>query len=143
MKNVGKACPTLLAPTDLASALTAAGTTKRFKAKDVLFRAGETNKGVFVVRKGNVCLQVPQAPHLDRVFSAGSVLGLPSTFSENPYCLTAICTSGCDVACVDSAAFLDVMKKYPDLCREATDILSRETAFLLSAIRNYPHAKAS
>lgn len=143
MKNVGESCPTLLAPTDLASALTAAGKTKQFKPNDVLFHAGDANKGVFVVRSGNVCLQVPGSPHLDRLFSAGSVLGLPSTFSENPYCLTAVCVTGCEVACVESAPFLDVMKKYPDLCREATDILSRETTFILSAIRNHPQAKAS
>jgi CRP-like cAMP-binding protein len=143
MKNVGTSCPTLVAPTDLAAALRAAGKSKSFQPTDLLFRAGEENKGVFVVCSGKVCLQVPDAPHLDRVFSNGSVLGLPSTFSENPYCLTAACVTECEIVQVKSRKFLELMKSNPELCREATDILGRETTFILSAIRNYPHEKAS
>jgi hypothetical protein len=44
---------------------------------------------------------------------------------------------------VGSKAFLELMKRKPELCREATDILGRETTFLLSAIRNHPQEQAS
>ena len=77
---------------------------------------------------------MPAAPHLDRVFSAGSILGLPSTFVGKPYSLTAACSTDCEVARIGKKQFLELMTRRLDLCREATDILSREVAFLFSAL---------
>jgi CRP-like cAMP-binding protein len=137
MKRVGL-CQTLVASVDLANALDGSGENKHFRSKSLLFHAGDKNEGVFLVCSGKVCLRVPGGPHLDRMFSTGSVLGLPSTFSGNPYSLTAACVTQCDVAHVGGKKFLHLMKAHPDLCREATDMLSREVAFLLSALRQYP-----
>jgi CRP-like cAMP-binding protein len=104
-------------------------------SQSVLFHAGDKNAGIFLVYSGQVCLEVPDVPQLSRVFSAGSVLGLPSTFSQKPYSLTAVSATDCDVIRVGKTKFLDLMKAQPELCREATDILVREIAFIFSAIR--------
>jgi CRP-like cAMP-binding protein len=134
MKIVGSPSKTLLAPADLRSALKDAGKTDRYPCGSVLFHAGDKNIGIFLVRSGRVCLKVPGAPRFDRIFSTGSILGLPSTFIGKPYSLTAACLTDCEVARVGKKQFLELMTRRLDLCRKATDILSREVAFLFSSL---------
>jgi CRP-like cAMP-binding protein len=86
---------------------------------------------------------MPGIPGLDRLFSSGSLLGLPSTFNAKPYSLTATCLTDCKVAQVDAKRFLDLMQEHPDLCREATEMLSSELAFILSALRKRARKAAS
>jgi len=100
----------------------------------VLFDAGDKNRGIFLICSGTVCLHMPKAPHLDRTFSVGSMLRLPSTFVGRPYSLTAVCVTKCEVAHVGKKKFLELMARRPVLCRHATDILAREMAFILSAL---------
>lgn len=139
MKNVGNLSKTLQGPADLVNALNKSGKTQHFHAGSIIFRAGDKGAGIFLVCRGKVCLKMPGAPHLTRVFQAGSVLGLPSTFIRKPYSLTATCVTECEVAQVGTKEFLDLMASYTDLCREATDILSREVAFIFSALGNRSH----
>lgn len=139
MKTVGRLSKTLLARVDLRRAIKAAGQIEHFRFESVVFRAGEKNRGIFLVCSGRVCLRVPGVPHLDRTFSAGSILGLPSTFIGKPYSLTAACVTDCDLAHVGKREFLDLMTRRPDLCREATEILSREVAFIFYALGKRSH----
>jgi CRP-like cAMP-binding protein len=143
MKHVGNLSQTLSAPVLLRTALADMGTTERFDAHSVLFHAGQKNAGVFLICAGQLCLEVPGVPQLNRTFSAGSVLGLPSTFSERPYSLTAVSETDSEVVHVSKKKFLDLMKAEPDLCREATDILSREVTFIMSALRGQRSSVAS
>jgi len=136
MKIVGHVSKTLLAPADLRTALKDAGETDRFRRGSILFHAGDENIGIFLVCSGRVCLKVPGASQFDRMFSAGSMLGLPSTFIGKPYSLTATCVTNCKVARVEKKQFLELMTRRLDLCRMAIDILSREVAFIFSALGN-------
>jgi CRP-like cAMP-binding protein len=133
MKIVGRLSKTLLAPADLQTALKEIGESYHVRRGSILFRAGDKNMGIFFVCRGRVCLQVPGAPHLDRTFLAGSILGLPSTFIGTPYSLTAACITDCEIAHVGKMGFLDLMARRLDLCREAIEILSNEVAFIFSA----------
>ena len=135
MKVARQPCQTLLASSRLAEALNAKNKSSRFSRGSLLFRARDLNAGVFLVCKGTVRLRVPGTPRLDRLFSTGSVLGLPSTFSARPYSLTAACLTDCVVAQVAAGDFLELMTAHPDLCREATELLSAELGFILSALR--------
>jgi CRP-like cAMP-binding protein len=134
MKRVGRLCKTLATSKDLAEALKVACHIRHFEAESALFHEGEANNGVFLVCDGVARLRVPGARQLDRLFSKGSVLGLPSTFTGNPYSLTATCITDCDVVHMNKEDFLQLMNERPDLCREATSILSAEVAFILSAL---------
>lgn len=138
MKNVGHLSKTLLAPADLRQALKEIGKIRHFHRGSIPFRAGGKNTGVFLVCRGKVCLQAPGAPHLDRTFSAGSVLGLPSSFIGKPYSLTALCVTNCEVVSVGRKEFLDLMTRRLDLCQEATDILAKEVAFISTALWKHP-----
>jgi len=139
-KTVGTVFKTLTASAEFRGALKAIGDAEHFRTTSVLFRAGDENMGIFLVCRGRVCLRVPHAPELDRVFLAGSVLGLPSTFTGNPYSLTAAAVADSDVVQIPRKDFLDLMSTRPELCREATQLLSREVEFILSALRKRHHA---
>lgn len=143
MTTVGTLCPTLLAPVSLKNALIEAGKTEHIPRKSALFRAGGRGAGVFLVCSGEVRLEVPGVPQLNRTFSTGSVLGLPSTFSERPYSLTAVSETESEVVHVSKKKFLELMKAEPDLCRDATEILSREVTFIMSALRGQRSSVAS
>ncbi len=134
MANAGALCNTLKASGELKTCLGAAGIKQHFNPAQFLFREDSKNTGVFLVVKGRVRMSVETLPKLDRLFAAGSVLGLPSTFTGRPYSLTAQASTDADVMHVTPEAFLDLMRQRPDLCREATEILGREVTFIQSAL---------
>jgi CRP-like cAMP-binding protein len=116
------------------SSLEAIGENNQFPSAHVLFRDGDRNRGVFLVRSGKVLMSVKSMPKLDRIFSAGSVLGLPSTFTRNCYSLTAVTIAKSEVVHVPREQFMELMCQKPELCREAIDVLGPEVAFIQSAL---------
>jgi CRP-like cAMP-binding protein len=136
MKRVGRLCSTLLAPEGLRNALSDIGETREYPFGYVLFRESEPTVGVFLIRKGKVRLRLPEAPHLDRVFGPGALLGLPATFTRSSYSLTATCVADCEILGAASEKFLAMMAARADLCHEATKLLCHEVKFILSAFRN-------
>jgi len=143
MKNVGPGSNILNAPADLKSSLEALGQTEQIPAGGVLFNTGDENLGVFLVRKGKVCLRVEGLPRLDRAFPAGSLLGLPATFTGSSYSLTAIAVTNSVVLRVTRKEFLHLMREQPVLCQQATDMLSREVCFIQAAVTQQMHALVS
>jgi CRP-like cAMP-binding protein len=138
MDFVERPCQTLLAPLELQQALEKVGENRQFRSGDVLFRAGDADKGVFLIRKGKVCLEMPGMPQFDRVFPPGSLLGLPAMFTGNPYRLTAASMGNSEVVQVSREKFLALMDARSDLCEEATKLLSQALAFSFSASGKYP-----
>ncbi len=119
---------------ELQEALEATGRKERFVASQVLFREDGVNVGVFLILKGKVRMSVRGLPKLDRVFTAGSVLGLPSTFTGHAYSLSAVATAEAETVQVSPEDFVTLMRERADLCREATEILGREVTFIQSAL---------
>jgi CRP-like cAMP-binding protein len=140
MKSVGPASNILSAPPDLKNSLETLGQTAQVSAGTVIFKTGDENLGVFLIRKGKVCLRVEELPHLDRVFPAGSLLGLPATFTRSQYSLTAIAVTKSEVLLVPPDKFLRLMQEKPVLCQQATDMLSREVSFIQTAVRQRMHS---
>ena len=134
MQRVGKASKTLKGSAALCKCLRAARLTRHVASGRYLFKVGDSNEGVFLVRKGKVALLVEGLPNLDRVFSAGSVLGLPSTFTGNPYGLTARALADSEVVQVPREDFLELMRQDPTLCGEASEMLTREISFIQAAL---------
>jgi len=135
MKSVvGAKANILKASDELTSSLEAVGSRQRHVAAHVLFHEGENSAGVFLVCKGKVRMSVRGLPNLDRDFAAGSLLGLPSTFTGHPYSLSAVTLAESELVHVPREPFLELMRERPDLCREATDMLGREVTFIQSAL---------
>jgi CRP-like cAMP-binding protein len=132
--SVGAKSLILNASESLKASLCMLGEMKHFPPAGVLFRVDDENAGVFLVIGGKVSMSFKALPRLDRVFGSGALLGLPSTFIERPYTLTATAITEADVVHVRQEEFIRLMIEQPDLCREATEILGREMAFIQSAL---------
>jgi CRP-like cAMP-binding protein len=141
--SVGEQSLILIASDGLRTCLLEAGTKRQFPATDNLFREDGDNAGVFLVVKGKVCLSMQGLPRLDRVFGKGSLLGLPSTFTGQPYSLTATAVTAADVVHVPREEFVHLMRERPELCREATEMLGREISFIQSALAERQRQTAS
>ena len=134
MANVGTKSNILKVSSKLKKSLVTAGVVEHYASKNHLFEVDQENQGVYLVLKGKVCLSVQDLAKLDRVFSPGSLLGVPATFTGNTYSLAAVAVTDAEVLHVDRKAFLDIMTQQPELCREATDMLSREVSFIQAAL---------
>jgi len=119
---------------ELKNTLETVGRKERFSHSQRLFQEDGGNVGVFLVTKGKVCMSVKDLPKLDRTFVAGSLLGLPSTFTSHPYSLTATAMTEVDVVHVSQEEFLRIMKEQSELCREAMEMLGREVSFIQGAL---------
>jgi CRP-like cAMP-binding protein len=127
----------------LKKSLVTAGTVERFPSKSVLFEVDDENRGVYLVLKGKVCLSVKDFHKLDRTFSTGSLLGVPATYTGHTYSLAAQAVTDAEVLHVERQAFLDLMSQKPDLCRETTDMLSREVSFIHAALAERRREKST
>jgi len=111
-----------------------AGVVERYASQHYLFKEDQRSLGVFLVVKGKVCMSLKNLDKLDRIFSSGSLLGIPATFTGHPYSLAAVALTDAEVVHVERQAFLELMARQSELCREAMDMLSREVSFIQSAI---------
>ena len=134
MTSVGSQCNFLKTSAALKTALEPVGSRERFSGSQLLFREEDSNSGVFLLVRGKIRMGVRGLPKLDRLFTAGSLLGLPSTFTGHTYSLSAEALTDVEVVHVPQAAFLQLMKDQSDLCREATEMLGREVTFIQSAL---------
>lgn len=91
---------TFTVPEEVQHELEALAFTRQERSNVVLFRRGEPAKGVYVLRKGSVVLSFDDRRH--RTAGQGWVLGLPATFSGEPYSLTAVTAENCEF-CLHSA----------------------------------------
>jgi CRP-like cAMP-binding protein len=107
---------------------------EQYPSKAVLFEVDEENRGVYLVLKGKVCLSVKDFRKLDRTFAAGSLLGVPATYTGHAYSLAAEAVTKAEVLHVERNVFLDLMSQQPELCRETTNMLSREVTFIQAAL---------
>lgn len=143
MANVGTKSNFLKASSKLRKSLVTSGVVERFTSQDPLFEVDQENQGVYLVLKGKVRLSVQDLAKLDREFSTGSLLGIPATFTGHTYSLAAVAVTDAEVLHVDRKTFLDLMTQQPDLCREATDMLSREVGFIQKALAERRRQKSN
>ena len=134
MRTVGTASNILKVSSKLKKSLMAAGVVERYPSQHYLFRQDQDSRGVYLVLKGKVCMSLKYLDKLDRTFSSGSLLGIPATFTGQPYSLAAVAVTDAEAVHVERQAFLDLMTHQTELCREATDMLSREVSFIQSAL---------
>ena len=134
MQTVGQKNNILKVSTKLKKTLGDTGTIETYPANSCLFHLDDEPGGVYLVMKGKVRLSLPDLPKLDRVFPAGSLLGLPATFTGHTYSLEATSITEAQVLHVGRQVFLDLMANQPEFCREAADILSREVTFIQGAL---------
>lgn len=94
----------------------------------LLFRAGQPGKGAFVIRNGRVRMSLGNNPHLysSRTLGPGIVIGLPATFSGEPYSLTAEAESDCHLDFIPRAKLLNLLRSNPTVGFQIVRVLSEE-----------------
>src|ERR1017187_4262380 len=125
----------------LKASLIDAGVVVHFPPNHYLFEEEQEDRGVYLVLKGNVRVSVKNLQEPGRVFSSGSLLGVAAAFVGRPSNLAAMAVTDAEVVHLERQAFLDLMAQEPELCREATDMLSREVSFIQSALAERRHHK--
>ena len=95
----------------------------------VLFNAGESGSGIYLVQAGEVRLMLPltQMDGMGFRARAGSFVGLPATFSDEPYSMTAVAREGAQLAVMSRERFCDLISSSPALALEVLKILAAET----------------
>jgi CRP-like cAMP-binding protein len=61
-----------------------------------------------------------------RIVGAGSVIGLPATFSGEPYSLTAEAARDCQLEFIPRRKLLELLRRKPDVGYQIVRILSEE-----------------
>jgi CRP-like cAMP-binding protein len=120
--------PNIRIPTKLYADLREVAVSTRKPKGAVLFRAGETAKGAFLIRSGQVRLSLHKAPFVypSRVLGQGNVIGLPASFSGEPYSLTATAAKDCHVYFIPRARLLSLFRHNPEVGYQIVRILSEE-----------------
>lgn len=111
-----------------------------FKAKDtILFQAGQAADGAFLVRSGRVRMSLDQSPlYPTRSMGPGHVIGLPATFSGEPYSLTAKAERNCHLDFIPRDKLLDLLRCNPEVGFQVVRILSEEIFQMRKAAQEVP-----
>ncbi len=120
---------TFTIPSDIQNELEALASTQREQPNAVLFQRGEPARGVYLIRRGTVDLSLDDRRH--RRAGHGWILGLPATFSGEPYSLTAKTLESCEFAFIPREKVIEFVRLNPALAIHLLEILASE----VSAVR--------
>jgi len=103
----------------------------------ILFRAGQSCRGVFVIRSGQVQLSLgaPGKLYPPHTVGPGFVVGLPATFSGEPYSLTAEAKSTCRLDFIARAKLLGLLRQNPEAGFQVLRLLSEEIFAMRKAVK--------
>ena len=95
----------------------------------VLFSSGESGQCVYLVLGGKVGLFLPLTSMDGMGFraQAGSFVGLPAAFSDEPYSMTAVARKGAELAMMSRDKFCDLIATNSMLSLDVLRILAAET----------------
>ncbi len=90
----------------------------RYKAGDIIFRAGDSPLGLFSVRSGVVKLETLNdegAAHTVRIIGPGGLLGYRSFFKGEPYKKSAIVMEATEVCFLPRKEVMEMFRCHPEL----------------------------
>lgn len=95
---------------------------------EVLFRSGQECEGAFLIQSGQVRLSLDTAANSypPRTVSSGFVVGLPASFSGEPYSLTAEAKTTCRLDFISRRTLLKALHEHPKTGFEIVRLLSDE-----------------
>src|SRR5579859_5215646 len=91
-----------------------------------LFNVGEPGNGIYFVEAGCIRLLLPLTPKDGMGFSAqaGSFVGLPAAFSNEPYSMSAVAQGGAKLLVMSREKFCDLIASSPALSLDLLRILA-------------------
>jgi CRP-like cAMP-binding protein len=115
---------------ELQNQLRAIATPIRRKKGAILFRTGRPCRGAFLIRTGQIRLTLDGDSSLypPRTLGPGSLIGLPATFSGEPYSLTAQVAKDCDLDFIPRQTMLNLLRRDPKVGLQIVRMLSQEVS---------------
>ena len=112
---------------DLARQLKNVAAPVAIRKGNVIFRAGQPVRGAFLIRRGQVAMR-PKHPSCfpTRTVGSGRMIGLPATFSGEPYSLTAEAKTDCLLYFISRAMMLSLLRHNPKVGYQIIRILSED-----------------
>jgi CRP-like cAMP-binding protein len=99
---------------DLAKELKNVATPVAIHKGNVIFRAGQPARGAFLIRRGQVAMRLDHPSCLPtRTVGSGRMIGLPATFSGEPYSLTAEAKTDCLLYFISRPMMLSLLRHNP------------------------------
>jgi CRP/FNR family cyclic AMP-dependent transcriptional regulator len=89
----------------------------------VIFRAGDAGREMFIVRTGNVELRIGET--LLETVEQGGIFGELALVDPAPRSATAVAGPDCTLVLVDVNAFNDLVKRVPGLALEVMRVMAR------------------
>ena len=104
----------------------------------VLFRSGQQCRGAFLIRSGQVELSLDTVSDLypARTVGSGFILGLPATFSGEPYSLTAKAKSSCRLEFIPRKKLQSLLHQHSDAGFQILRLLSDEILHIRKVVKN-------
>lgn len=104
----------------------------------VLFRLGQPCRGAFLIRSGQVQLSLDTVSGLypARTVSSGVIVGLPATFSGEPYSLTAEAKTKCRLEFISRQKLMSLLNQNPESGFQVLRLLSEEIFHIRKVIKN-------
>lgn len=96
---------------------------RQLAAGELLFRAGEIGREMYIVRSGTVELRL--GTRLLEVVEPGGVVGEMALIDPAPRSASAVAGPGCSVVAIDEQLFNQLVKSVPSLALEMMRILAR------------------
>jgi len=128
-----------LANSELIKALEKRSTAISFGEDRVLFKQGDTPKGLYIIDQGEITLTMT-SPAGEQLMSiqvqAGSLLGLPGLIGDEPYTLSAVACNGARLSYVTRDEFNGLMQSSPQLSLKILEVLAAEVRTARQALSN-------
>ena len=104
----------------------------------VLLQMGQPCRGAFLVRSGKVQLSLDNVSSLypARTVGSGFIVGLPATFSGEPYSLTAETKSRCRLEFIPRQKLLSLLYRNPDAGVQILRLLSEEIFYIRKLVNS-------
>jgi len=112
---------------------------------EVLFRSGQECEGAFLIQSGEVKLSLDNASssYPPRTVSSGFVVGLPASFSGEPYSLTAQAKTTCRLDFISRRSLLKALHENPETGFEIVRLLSDEIFKMRKAAKKAAGGRSS
>lgn len=99
-----------------------AAETYAMRSGEVLFTAGESADGAYVIAEGTVSLQPERGEEI--LVGPGTLLGETALLAETRRPATATARGACKALRISRATFLKVLDSYPDAARRLRELLA-------------------
>jgi CRP-like cAMP-binding protein len=99
----------------------------RVEPDQVLFTAGETAEGAYIVQRGSIGLRSGRDGETEVLAGPGTLLGESALLTETRRPATATAREGSTVLRISRAMFLKMLDGYPDAAERLRDVIAART----------------